>query len=150
VELGKMALAAAALERAMAADGDIDEYASLTPLSTAFAAEQEAAVRFVDKVKVAADKPYSSVGPALLRMASAVASGVGDRAKAAALLVQAARRAPEDDALVHEADVAVKQVGDESLLRSLDDALPVARRVEALLHLADKHEREGEDAQAIE
>ncbi len=67
---------------------------------------------------------------------------------AAALLVEAARRAPEDDALAYEAEGAVEASGDEALKRSLDDALPVARRLEALLHLADKHEREGQRAEA--
>ena len=145
---GAASVAVAALERAMKADGDIDEYATLRDLMPGLATEREAAVALLENIKAAAEKPYSSVGPALLRMASGLAAALGDRRRAADFLVQAARRAPDDDALVEEADAAVRELSDEPLRKALDDALPVARRIEALMHLADKAEREGDVAQA--
>ncbi|MEJ7727931.1 MAG: tetratricopeptide repeat protein [Polyangiaceae bacterium] len=142
-------LATVALERAMAVDGDVDEYLTLGTHLDALVAQGEALTRFLDLVGAEVERPYASRGPAGRRLPRAAAATAGDARRAATLRVQAARRAPEDDALVHAADVAVREIGDEALLRSLDDALPAARRIEALLHLAAQHEREGRDAEAV-
>lgn len=147
--LGDAGLALAAVDRAMAADGDIDEYVDLgadVPVLSSAPADRDA---LLAKIAANADKPYASVGPALLSFASRLARAAGDARGAAALLVQAARRAPDDDTLVHEADIAVRELGDETLSKALDDALPVARRLEALVHLADRYEGEGADDKAI-
>ncbi|WP_437983144.1 hypothetical protein [Sorangium sp. So ce117] len=142
------ALALAAIERAMLADGDVDEFQTLLDIVDELARQTEPASHLVAAVYAAAMRPHSSVGPGLLRWASKLAGALNVPPVAAALLVEAARRAPEDDALAYEAEGAVEASGDEGLKRSLDDALPVARRLEALLHLADKHEREGQRAEA--
>ncbi|MGK4008818.1 tetratricopeptide repeat protein [Sorangium sp. So ce1036] len=142
------ALALAAIERAMLADGDVDEFMTLLGIAGALARETEPASHLIAAVYAAAMRPHSSVGPGLLRWASKLAAALNVPPVAAALLVEAARRAPEDDALAYEAEASVEATGDEALKRSLDDALPVTRRVEALLHLADKHERDGERAEA--
>jgi hypothetical protein len=155
VELGAQAgvveapLAFAALERAANADGDIDEYASLGPSVPALAADADAARRWVEGVRVTADRPYSSVGPALLRLAGQVASALGLPAARAALLVQAVKRAPEDDGLIEDAHVAVTEHGDPELLARLDALVPPAERVEAWLRLAEARERDGQEAEAI-
>ncbi|WP_437957804.1 hypothetical protein WME76_41970 [Sorangium sp. So ce119] len=143
------ALALAAIERAMLADGDVDEFLTLLDIVGELARHTEPASHLIAAVYAAAMKPHSSVGPGLLRWASKLAGALNVPPVAAALLVEAARRAPEDDALAYEAEAAVEASGDEALKRSLDDALPVARRLEALLHLADKHEREGQRAEAM-
>ncbi|XXY44123.1 hypothetical protein WME91_29360 [Sorangium sp. So ce269] len=142
------ALALAAIERAMLADGDVDEFLTLLDIVGELARQTEPASHLIAAVYAAAMKPHSSVGPGLLRWASKLADALNVPPVAAALLVEAARRAPEDDALAYDAEAAVEASGDEALKRSLDDALPVARRLEALLHLADKHEREGQRAEA--
>ncbi|WP_437570208.1 hypothetical protein [Sorangium sp. So ce542] len=143
------ALALAAIERAMLADGDVDEFQTLLDIVGPLARQTEPASHLIAAVYAAAMRPHSSVGPGLLRWASKLAGALNVPPVAAALLVEAARRAPEDDVLAYEAEAAVEASGDEGLKRSLDDALPVARRLEALLHLADKHEREGQRAEAI-
>ncbi|WP_437886340.1 hypothetical protein [Sorangium sp. So ce307] len=147
--LDSPALALAAIERAMLADGDVDEFLTLLDIVGELARHTEPASHLIAAVYAAAMKPHSSVGPGLLRWASKLAGALNVPPVAAALLVEAARRAPEDDALAYEAEAAVEASGDEALKRSLDDALPVARRLEALLHLADKHEREDQRAEAM-
>ncbi|WP_437589551.1 hypothetical protein [Sorangium sp. So ce1000] len=146
--LDSPALALAAIERAMLADGDVDEFQTLLDIVGELARQTEPASHLIAAVYAAAMRPHSSVGPGLLRWASKLAGALNVPPVAAALLVEAARRAPEDDALAYEAEAAVEASGDAALKRSLDDALPVARRLEALLHLADKHEREGQRAEA--
>jgi hypothetical protein len=143
-------VAIAALLRGLAVDGDLEEYERLTPRAALIAADPGGAADLVRTVRDSAKKPFASVGPALLRLTAAVAKALGDDESAAALLVEAARRAPEDAALVHRASEAAEAVGQPELARQIDDALPVARRVEALLHLADRHERDGEEKQAGE
>ncbi|WP_437634501.1 hypothetical protein [Sorangium sp. So ce854] len=147
-DLDAPALALAAIERAMLADGDVDEFLTLLDMVDELARQTEPASHLIAAVYAAAMRPHSSVGPGLLRWASKLAGALNVPPVAAALLVEAARRAPEDDALAYDAEAAVEASGDEALKRSLDDALPVARRLEALLHLADKHEREGQRAEA--
>ncbi|MFO0756786.1 MAG: hypothetical protein U0359_09855 [Byssovorax sp.] len=154
VDLGTSALAFAALVKSMAADGDIDEYLTLSDLVPALIGEGEAsrgeASRWIESVRTAADRPYSSVGPALLRLAARVAAALGDERTRATLLIQAVKRATDDDALVDEADRAVAALGDEALDRAFEAVLPPSRKVEALLHLAEQHEREGNEDLAIE
>ena len=149
VDLGATPLAFAALERAAGADGDIDEYATLSPLVPAFAADADAARRWTDDVRAAADRPYSSVGSALLRLAAQVAGALGDRGARAALMVQAVRRAPEDDAVLEEAHLALIDHGDANLARKLDALVSPEQRADAWLRLAEAHEREDRQADAI-
>jgi hypothetical protein len=154
VELGQSALAFTTLVKAMGADGDIDEYLSLSDLVPTLVGDDDdarhAASQWVESVRTAADRPYSSVGPALLRLASRVATALGEARLEATLLIQAVKRAPDDDALVDEADRAVAAMDDEELRKAFEGALPPSRKVEALLHLAEQHEREGQDDLAIE
>ncbi|MEZ4295796.1 MAG: hypothetical protein R3B70_12530 [Polyangiaceae bacterium] len=139
-----------ALARAAAADGDIEDFLGLADLVPAITADRELASRLPSDVLVAAAKPYSSVGPSLLRFAAMVADALGDALSSAALLVEAARRAPEEDELVQRADAAVVASGDSALAASLDEAVPVPARIEALLRLAEKHEHAGNDALALD
>ena len=149
VDLGATPLAFAALERAAGADGDIDEYATLSPLVPAFVADADAARRWIDDVRAAADRPYSSVGSALLRLAAQVAGALGDHGARAALMVQAVRRAPEDDAALEDAHLAVIDHGDAELAKKLDALAPPEQRAEAWLRLAEAHERDDRQADAI-
>ena len=139
-----------AVARAAAADGDVEDFLQLADLVPRIAADPALAARLCDEVQAAAVKPYSSVGPSLLRFASTVAEAAGDAYTAAALLVEAARRAPEEDDLVYRADAAVVATGGAELVLSLDQAVPPPARVEALLRVAEKLEHEGKDAAAIE
>jgi hypothetical protein len=142
-------VAVAALERAMIVDGDIDEFASCVDLVDTLALDHDIARRLLESVQAAADKPYSSVGTALLRLASKLAWSLGEERASVALLVHAARRDSENDALVVEADEAVQELGDMELLTTFDKLIPTDRRVEALIRLAERLEREGVDAAAV-
>jgi tetratricopeptide (TPR) repeat protein len=147
VRLGAFDVAFAALSRAMSADGDIDEYMELAPLVPQLAVE--AGRVWVESVLVAAEKPYSSVGTALLRFSSKLSHAIGDQRLSVALLVHAAKRADEDEALVDEADLAVAALGDPALTSSLDAAISPERRAMGQVSLAEKFEREGDDDRAI-
>jgi hypothetical protein len=149
VEQGALDLAFAALDRAMEVDGDIDEFTSLGELVPELATDVEGARRWIEGVRAAADRPYSSAGSALLRLAGRAAAALGARNTEAALLVQAVRRAPEDDGLVGEADRAAAALGDGALLAKLDALVPPAERAAGLLRLADASERAGSEADAI-
>jgi hypothetical protein len=147
VRLGAFDVAFAALSRAMSADGDIDEYLELAPLVPELAVE--AGRVWVESVLVAAEKPYSSVGTALLRLSAKLAQALGDQRLSVALLVHAAKRADDDEALVDEADLAVTALGDAALSSSLDAAISPERRALGQVSLAEKYERAGDDDRAI-
>ncbi|MCK6591094.1 MAG: hypothetical protein L6Q76_26375, partial [Polyangiaceae bacterium] len=147
--LGAIGIGIAALERAMVVDGDIEEYSTLIDHVPALAGEPILAERFLTSVRSAAEKPYSSVGVALLRVASRLAAALDHERIAASLLIHAARRDRDDEELVSEVHATVNDLGDIVLLRALDEAVPVRRRLEALLEVADRREREGADADAI-
>ncbi|MFT3775686.1 MAG: hypothetical protein QM820_60845 [Minicystis sp.] len=149
LSLGATPLAFAALGRAASADGDIDEYAKLVPHVPALTADTEAAAAWIESVRATADRPYSSVGPALLRLAGQTAHALGKGATRAALLVLAAARASEDDAILEEAHVAVTESGDADLLKKLDGLVSPEDRAAAWLRLAEAREREGQEAEAI-
>jgi cellulose synthase operon protein C len=160
MEFGEHELAFAALTRAMNVDGDVDEFAELYPMISDLIGESEGeggnrgahealAEQWIAGVRATAERPYSNVGAALLQLASRLAAALGDARASVVLLVQAVGRAPDDDALVDDADVAVAMLGDAELERRLAAALPMARRVEALLRVAERHEREGHFDPAI-
>ena len=144
-------LANRALARALSSDADLDEYAALVPHAVLLSAPPNGdEPDFLTKCLQILAKPYANVGPATLRLAGAVAHARGETRRAAELLVAAARRAPEDAALVDEAERRVAELGDEALRTQLFDALPVARRGEALRFLADEREKAGDLPGAME
>ncbi len=159
LDLGTKDLAFAALDRAMEADGDIDEFAAVEALLPQLTEGKDAAQAWVERVRATADKPYSSVGKALLRLGSRVARALGDTGARAALLITAVRRlaqddaqsspGPDDDALLDEADLAVHEHGDPELGHQLDAVAKPADRARAQLRIAEEREREGRDGEAI-
>ncbi|APR85618.1 Translation initiation factor 2 [Minicystis rosea] len=149
IELSAIPLAFAALTRAAAADGDVDEYATLGPVVPALAADAAAAEAWVSAVRTTADRPYSGIGPALLRLAGQTAHALGADATRAALLVLAVQRASDDDVILEEAHVAVAESGDAALSKRLDTLVSPEDRVAAWLRLAEAREREGREAEAI-
>ncbi|MRG97672.1 hypothetical protein [Polyangium spumosum] len=149
--LGAHALGLALLEKAVAADGDVDEYDGLVELAPVVAAGDAAATRaFLDALLATVARPYAGVGVALLRLGGKLASALGDPRITSMFLVQAARRTPEDELLVSEADAAVFASGDTSLADDLDAAVAPDVRLLALLHVAERREREGNFAESIE
>jgi tetratricopeptide (TPR) repeat protein len=149
--LGACRLGLGLVDRALAAAGDVDEFQSLQDLAPSIAAsDPEAARGFLDGLLSVVTRPYASVGASLLRLGSGIAQSLGDVEIAALLLVQAVRRAPEDDDLVCEADAAVRAWPDASLIQELDDAVAPDERLAALLRTAERKERAGAWGEAID
>lgn len=139
------------LQKAIANDGDIEEYASVIQFApTISAADPAAAKEFVQALLGVVAKPYASVGSSLLTLGSKFAEALGDQRTRAMLLVQAVRRASEDDQLVCEADIAVRAAGDAALAKDLDKAVSPTERIEGLVRLAEAKERTGAWPEAIE
>jgi tetratricopeptide (TPR) repeat protein/type II secretory pathway pseudopilin PulG len=136
------------LERAVGADADVDEYVKLLPHAPALGRAAGAA-QALERLVAEVEKPYSNVGHALLRLAGAIAKEVGDGAKRAKLLVRAAEKEPDDDAIVAEADEAVTAHPDAALVERLSKRVGVFRRTEALRALAKKALAEGEASVAV-
>ncbi len=136
------------LERAVGADADVDEYVNILPHAPALAkaaGSDAALLRLMGEV----EKPYSNVGHALLRLIGAIAGTLGDREKRAKVLVRAAEKESDDDALVVDADAAVLEHGDQALAERLSKRVGVFRRTEALRALAKKAIEEGDAADAV-
>lgn len=139
------------LQKAIAADGDVDEYASVIEFAPGIThADSTAAQAFVDALLTFVNRPYASVGSALLALGSKLAVALGDAHTTALLLVQAARRAPDDDNLVCEADVAVRKTGDPALESDLDKAVAPDERMAAFVRLAEVKERDGAWSEALD
>lgn len=137
-----------ALERAIGADADVDEYVKLIPYAHALASSsssREALTRVMAEV----EKPYSNVGHALLRLVGAIAKEAGDAARRAQALVRAAEKESDDDNIVVEADEAVSVHGDAILSERLSRKVGVFRRTEALRAMAKSSIERGEATEAV-
>jgi len=99
--------ALALVERAFACDPDVDEFAQLAPWAPMLAQAEGARSRVAALVESAED-PYASAGVSALRLLAAMAASAGDDSSRARASIAAALRAPEDDALVIEADDALR------------------------------------------
>lgn len=137
------------LERALACDADLDEFASLAPYASRLAGSS-AAWDTLARVLRAAEKPYASVGVPAMRLVAAIAHALGDADAHARALVLAVERDAENDALVREADQAVCALGDDALAARLERALPPAARVAVLVEFAEARRAEGAHREAIE
>ncbi|MGD0527055.1 MAG: tetratricopeptide repeat protein, partial [Polyangiaceae bacterium] len=135
----------ASIERAIAADADVDEYASLTSWAPTLALAADARGRMA-KLLDAAEGPHANVGVAVLRLLAAVAAAVGDDGLRARASVAAAVREPEDDQLVVDADGAVRRV--PALADRLDKRVTHRRRADALVAGARQRVTDGAHADA--
>ncbi|MBX3220083.1 MAG: hypothetical protein KF795_06150 [Labilithrix sp.] len=136
------------LERAIGADADVDEYTALMPHAAAFA-RVPGSSEALQRVMAEVEKPYSNVGHALLRLVGAIAHQLGDTEKRAKVLVRAAEKESDDDAIVIEADEAVSQHGDAVLAERLSKKVGAFRRTEALRASATKAVAGGDPAEAV-
>jgi tetratricopeptide (TPR) repeat protein len=137
-----------ALERAIGADADVDEYTKLLPHAAALAATDGSGPALA-RVMGEVEKPYSNVGHALLRLVGAIAKHTGDKEKRAKVLVRAAEKESDDDAIVVEADDAIVQFPDQALSERLSKRVGVFRRTEALRAMAKKVVESGDAAEAV-
>ncbi|HEY3818604.1 MAG TPA: hypothetical protein VGL81_15625 [Polyangiaceae bacterium] len=123
----------ASVERAVACDADVEEFADLAGWASTLAAAHDARERMT-KLLDAAESPHANVGVAVLRLLAAVAAAMGDDGLRARASVAAALREPEDDRLVLEADAAVRRV--PALAERLGKRVPPRRRADALVAAA--------------
>jgi tetratricopeptide (TPR) repeat protein len=137
-----------ALERAFICDADLDEYVRLVPHATRLAAAGEAGERFA-RMRAITERPYANVGAPALRLLAALATLREDGEARTRFVVMAAQRDPDDDALVREADAALRTTPDEGLTASLEKAVPATRRAEAFRTLARERSQEGAFDEAI-
>ena len=137
-----------AIERALAADADVDEYLQLTKFASALA-RTEGATESLSRVIAAYDKPFSNVGVALLRLVGAVAGAMGDGPRSVRAYVQAAEKDPDDDDLVAEADAAVTAHPEPAFVERLSKKVGVFRRSQALRAVALRHSDKGDYGAAV-
>ena len=137
-----------AIERALRADADVDEYQQLTKFAEALARD-EGAVESLKRVVEACDKPFSNVGVALLRLVGVIAGAMGDGPRSVRAFVQAAERDPDDDDLVAEADAAVTAHPEPALVERLSKKVGVFRRSQALRAIATRKSGLGDFGGAV-
>jgi len=137
-----------ALERALAADADVDEYVRLLPFAESLA-RAEGAQEHLASVVAACEKPYANVGIALLRLVGAIAAALGDSERSVRAYVRAAEKEPDDDLVVVEADAAIAKHADPGFVERLSKKIGAYRRAEALRAVATKHVEAGDPAAAI-
>jgi tetratricopeptide (TPR) repeat protein len=128
------------LERAFGSDADVDEYAELARFATVLATAKNAGER-VSTMLSTAEAPYGNVGVPALSVFAGVAESLGDDRLEARAAVSAAIRDPDSDALVLEADAAVRAVPE--LGERLAASVRSARRVEVLVARAHALVAEG-------
>ncbi len=142
--------ALASVVRAFACDADVDEYAGLLARASVLARAEGAATRVAELVD-AAEKPHANVGIPVLRLLGAIGAALHDDRVRARAAVLAASREPDEDALVVEADAAVRAVPE--LAERLGKRVTPVRRGEALLAAARTRAHDaayGEAAQLFE
>ena len=137
-----------AVERALDADADVDEYVQLAKFAEPLA-RAEIATESLARVVAACEKPFSNVGVALLRLVGAVASAMGDGPRSVRAFVQAAEKDPDDDETVVKADSAIVAHPDPVFAERLSKRVGVFRRSEALRAVAAKRNELGDHASAI-
>jgi tetratricopeptide (TPR) repeat protein len=135
----------AALERAFASDADVDEFTELVGRATTLGLARAGQAR-VSAMLQTAEQPHANVGIAVLRLLAALGAAVGDESLRGRAAVLAAGRDPDDDALVVDADAAVRRAPE--LAERLLKQVPPARRAAALLGTARTYVTEGAHSEA--
>jgi tetratricopeptide (TPR) repeat protein len=118
------------IERAFACDGDVDEFEQLIGSGSALATAEDAPARTA-ALMTNAESPHANVGTPALRLLTAIAAAVGDGMLRARAAIACALREPEEDAVVLEADSALRVVPE--LEARLSKRVSRARRVEAIV-----------------
>jgi hypothetical protein len=131
------AMALQALERAMNADADLEDFAELVPFADRLV--HGGPVETLQGLVALTERPYANVGLPAMELLVAMALARGDKPLYARLAVAALEKDPEDATLVKRADNAVKSVPAPALQQRLEKAAPAPRRASVLRAWA--HER---------
>jgi cellulose synthase operon protein C len=138
------AMALHALERAMYADADLEEFRELLPHADRLV--HAGGLEVLEGLVALTEKPYANVGLAALELLVAMALARGEKPLYARLAVAALEKDPDDPALVKRADNAVKSVPAPALEARLDKVAPASKRFGVLRawakerSLNDEHE----------
>jgi hypothetical protein len=138
------AMALHALERALHADADLEEFGGLLPFADRLV--HGGGLEVLEGLVAFTEKPYANVGLPALELLVAMALARGEKPLYARLAVAALEKDPLDSGLVKRADNAVKSVPAPALMQRLDKAAPPPRRANVLRawarerSLNDEHE----------
>ncbi len=135
----------ASLERAVAADADVDEYEGLGAMAAALVTANSARER-LSVMLAKAEQPHANAGLAVLRLFGQMAKALGGGSLHARAAVAAALKDPDDDAAIIEADAAVR--GMPELGEALSKHVSAGRRAQALLSAARVRVGEGAHVEA--
>jgi tetratricopeptide (TPR) repeat protein len=159
-----------ALERALSADADLDEFAELVPFAKRLADAGDDAV--LGGLVTATEKPYANIGLPALELLLAMAVARGESGYAARLSVAALEKDPGNEAMVRRADEAVRKTagirsGDTAVVpgshsvdttpktpgptleQRLEKAAPAGRRATVLRAWAHERSLDGDHEHAI-
>ncbi|MEO8874283.1 MAG: hypothetical protein ABI461_01745, partial [Polyangiaceae bacterium] len=140
--------AISAIDRAMAADADIEEYDKLTRYAMTLAACPSSLELVVNGLALI-EKPYSNVGAPAVKLLGAIAAAREDAATSDRLAVYAAERATEDFALVRAGDEALRRLDEVALTTRFDKKVPPSERAQAFLTHARELVAAGQTESAI-
>ena len=138
-----------AIERALDADADLEEYILLVP-SAATLSKSVAADAAVARAVALVDKPYSNVGVPALRLFSAIAKQRGDAVSVGRFVLLAAERESDDDQLVREADDVLRSAEPSPSVERFNRRVPETRRAEAWRAFAESERAAGRYEKVIE
>jgi hypothetical protein len=141
------AMALHALERAMFADADLDEFRELLPYADRLV--HGGGLEVLEGLVALTEKPYANVGLPALELLVAMALARGEKPLYARLAVAALEKDPDDPALVKRADNAVKSVPAPALEARLDKVAPASRRFGVLRAWAKERSMNDEHELAI-
>jgi hypothetical protein len=126
----------ACVERAFARDADVEDYERLLAHASLLAQAPESSRR-VATMLAAAEGSQANAGVFALRLLGAIGAAAGDQRLHARARIAAALREPDDDALVIEADEAIRAVPE--LSERIGNRIPPERRAAALVAAARAH-----------
>ncbi len=132
-----------ALDRALACDGDIDEYKDLVPFVARLVASDGSRPAFERVVAVTA-KPYASLGAAAYALLGVFARAFSEPVLARTLLVASAIRDADDPRVVVLADEALVLSPDETARKNFARGVSLVRLVEALVYEASLARKSGD------
>lgn len=119
------------VEKALAIDGDIDEFGKLSPLVTKMSLGPSSRDTVTRCLALAA-RPYANVGAQALLLLAALSHEIGDEESSLRALVLAGERNPEDDLAVARATLSLERLEDTALRDRFEKRISPARRAEAL------------------
>ena len=140
--------ALAAIEAALEADADLEEYGQLFNASKLLG-DSDAAPKSISGLAAMLARPYANVGAAALRLFAAIARARGDVAMVGTFVLLGAERDPDDDELVREADAIARGLGDAPAALRFFKSVKQGRRLEAWAAAVESAVARGDRAASV-